>query len=108
MEPEYGCVTVAVLVLTAAPARIWSLLDEPCQPRQPETDAREVDAQQKPKHLESDEGIHGAEHVGHGHPRRGGPFHVEQRRSERWRHERGLQIDRYQRAEPRHQGGVVA
>jgi len=26
-------------------------LEEPCQPRQPETDAREVDAQQKPDHL---------------------------------------------------------
>src|SRR6516165_11595716 len=40
-------------------------------------------------------------------PGRGSPLHVEQRRSERRRHERGLQIDRYQRAEPCHQGGVV-
>src|SRR5258706_15562451 len=67
------------------------LLEEPRQSRQPETDAREPDAQYQAHHLQGDERIHGSEHVLHGHARRNRALHVEQRRAERRGPGTGLQ-----------------
>jgi len=66
------------------PSREWSLLEEACQPRQPETDARgsrcTAEAQAP---WRADERIHGAEtRRSWSTPGGGGPLHVEQRCSE--------------------------